>query len=245
MAVDNAMRSPVGAVLGGGGLFGIGYALGIVEGLSHSGVTLTGAPLLGTSAGSWAAAAIALGVDVQDLLSIDAPSFPNPKPGVLAAAARGVFGEQRSSLVRVCACSLPRLRRTVFDGADHALADLVAASSAVPGLLAPHLIDGVRYVDGGMRSGTSVDFGPEADHLYVVAPLAGAMWGPFRRLIDRGMHREIARWKDRFSGTVTLYTPVDVAANIAQNPRHLFDKGRAVEAYYCGLEQARSAGLVL
>lgn len=241
--VTSDARAPIGAVFGGGGLFGIGYALGVVEGLSNFGVTFAGSPMLGTSAGSWAAAAVSLGIDVQELLSMPVPSFPNPKSGVLAAAARSIFGDARSSFVKVCACALPRLRRTVFDGDKYPLADLVAASSAVPGLLAPHEIDGVRYVDGGMRSGTSVDFGPEVDQLYVVAPLAGAMWGPFRNVIDRGMHREIARWKERCQGNVTLYTPVEVAADIAKNPRHLFDKSRAVEAYYCGVEQVRSDGI--
>ena len=223
-------------------MFGIGYAMGVIHGLAEQGVTFVGAPLLGTSAGSWAAAAVALDVDVQDLFALTVPSFPNPRPGVLAAAARELFGERTSRFVKVCACSLPRLRRTVFDGALHPVADLIAASSAVPGLLAPHTIDGVKYVDGGVRSGTSVDFGPDADHLHVIAPLAGAMWGPFRRFVDRGMHNEITRWKERTNGTVTLFTPVKVAADIAQNPRHLFDKSRALEAYYCGIDQARSGG---
>ena len=223
-------------------MFGIGYAMGVIHGLAEKGVTFVGAPLLGTSAGSWAAAAVALDVDVQDLFALTVPSFPNPRPGVLAAAARELFGERTSPFVKVCACSLPRLRRTVFDGALHPIADLIAASSAVPGLLAPHTIDGVKYVDGGVRSGTSVDFAPDADHLHVIAPLAGAMWGPFRRFVDRGMHNEITRWKERTNGTVTLFTPVKVAADIAQNPRHLFDKSRALEAYYCGIDQARSGG---
>lgn len=223
-------------------MFGIGYAMGVIHGLAEKGVTFVDAPLLGTSAGSWAAAAVALDVDVQDLFALTVPSFPNPRPGVLAAAARELFGERTSPFVKVCACSLPRLRRTVFDGALHPIADLIAASSAVPGLLAPHTIDGVKYVDGGVRSGTSVDFGPDADHLHVIAPLAGAMWGPFRRFVDRGMHNEITRWKERTNGTVTLFTPVKVAADIAQNPRHLFDKSRALEAYYCGIDQARSGG---
>lgn len=236
------MRAPVGGVFGGGGMFGIGYAMGVIHGLGERGVSLLGAPLLGTSAGSWAAAAVALDVDVRQLFDLVVPSFPNPRPGVLAAAAREVFGERTSPMVKVCACALPRLRRTVFDGARHPLADLVAASSAVPGLLAPHEIDGVKYVDGGVRSGTSVDFGPEAEHLHVIAPLAGAMWGPFRRFVDRGMHNEIVRWRERTHGSVTLYTPVKVAAHIAQNPRHLFDRSRALEAYYCGIDQGRAGG---
>ena len=82
----------MGGVFGGGGMFGIGYAMGVIHGLAEQGVTFVGAPLLGTSAGSWAAAAVALDVDVQDLFALTVPSFPNPRPGVLAAAARELFG---------------------------------------------------------------------------------------------------------------------------------------------------------
>ena len=240
--VMNANRPPLAGVFGGGGLFGIGYALGVIEGLGQRGISFAGTPMLGTSAGSWAATAVALGLDTQTLLSMETPRMPNPKKGLLASVAREIFGDARSDLVSVCACSLPRLTRTRFSGADHPLADLVAASSAVPGLLAPHTINGTRYVDGGMRSGTSVDLGPDAGSLVVIAPLAGAMWGPFRRVIDSGMNREIEKWKTRNNGTVTLFTPVETAAHIAQNPKHLFDHSRAVEAYYCGLEQATVDG---
>lgn len=240
--MSDTPRPGLGGVFGGGGLFGIGYAMGVIEGLRRRGTTFEGCPMLGTSAGSWAAAAVATGIDVSQMLSSETPRFPNPRRGVLAAAARRIFGESRSDHVKVCAVALPRLRRTVLDGGQHALADLVAASSAVPGLLAPHAVDGVRYVDGGVRSGTSVDFGPDVDRLIVIAPLAGAMWGPFRTTVDRGMHREIATWKSRTGGSGILFTPVDVAAHIAQNPRHLFDRERAVEAFYCGLEQAESDG---
>ena len=235
-------RPALGGVFGGGGLFGIGYAMGVLDGLERRGISLGGCPILGTSAGSWAAAAVATGVEVDTMLAAGAPRIPNPRRGVLAAAARRIFGESRSSLVKVSACALPRLRRTILDGGAHPLADLVAASSAVPGLLAPHAVDGTRYVDGGMRSGTSVDLGPDVDRLIVIAPLAGAMWGPFRKTVDRGMHAEIARWKERTGGSGVLFTPVDVAAHIAQNPLHLFDHDRAVEAYNCGLEQAVSDG---
>lgn len=239
------LRPPIAGVFGGGGLFGIGYALGVIDGLRVNGTTFDGAPMLGTSAGSWAAAAVATGADTQHMLSMPTPRFPNPTRGFLAGVAREFFGESRSDLVTTSACALPRLRRRIFSGSEHALADLVAASSAVPGLLAPHTIDGVQYVDGGMRSGTSVDLGPDAESLVVIAPLAGAMWGPFRRLIDSGMNREIARWKERNDAPVTLFTPVDAAAHIAQNPKHLFDRSRALEAYYCGFEQADTDGIRL
>ena len=240
--MPDVTRPPLGGVFGGGGLFGIGYAMGIIDGLQARGTTLRDCPLLGTSAGSWAAAAVATGVEVHQMLGAETPRFPDPRRGVLAAAARTIFGEARSDLVKVCAVSLPRLRRTVLDGGRHPLADLLAASSAVPGLLAPHEVDGVRYVDGGVRSGTSVDHGPDVDRLIVIAPLAGAMWGPFRGVVDRGMRSEIDAWRRRTGGNGVLFTPVDVATHIARNPRHLFDRERAVEAYYCGLEQASSDG---
>jgi predicted acylesterase/phospholipase RssA len=68
-------------VFGGGGLFGIGYALGVIHGLRDHGIDLTNSPMLGTSAGSWAAAATALNVSLEELLSLPVPSFPQPQAG--------------------------------------------------------------------------------------------------------------------------------------------------------------------
>lgn len=235
-------RAPLGGVFGGGGLFGIGYALGVLDGLKQHDIDLRESPILGTSAGSWVAAATVLDVTFDELADMPVPSFPNPKAGLLASVAREIFGDARSSQIHVVACKLPRLERTVLDGGEFALADLMAASSSVPGLLAPHTVGDARYVDGGVRSGTSVDLGPTAEHLIVIAPLAGAMWGPFARFVDRNMHREIEKWTERTGGQHTLFTPVDSAANIARNPKHLFDKTRAIEAYHRGFEQGSRSG---
>lgn len=232
-----AEPSPSGGVLGGGGLFGIGFALGVLDGLKQHGIDLSHSPILGTSAGSWVAAATVCGVTFEELTDMPVPSFPNPKNGLLAAVAREIFGDAKSSQIRVMACKLPRLERTILDGGEFALADLIAASSSVPGLLAPHTVGDARYVDGGVRSGTSVDLGPTAHTLIVVAPLAGAMWGPFARFIDRSMHKEIEKWTQRTGGRHLLFTPSESAANIARNPKHLFDKARAIEAYHRGFEQ--------
>lgn len=229
--------SPLGGVFGGGGLFGIGFALGVVDGLRQSGTDLSHSPILGTSAGSWVGAATVCGVTFEELSVMPVPSFPNPKNGLLASVARDIFGDKKSDQIRVVACKLPRFQRTVLDAGQFPLADLIAASSSVPGLLAPHTIGDARYVDGGVRSGTSVDFGPQAHHLIIIAPLAGAMWGPFARFIDRSMHNEIKKWTERTGGQHTLFTPSESAANIARNPKHLFDKARAIEAYHRGFEQ--------
>lgn len=235
--------TPFAGVFGGGGLFGIGFAMGVLEGLKPRGIDLSQAPLLGTSAGSWAAAATAFDVPFHVLADMHVPSFPNPKPGLLAGIAREIFGDQTDPLIHVMACSLPRLQRTMLDGGKYPLCELVAASSAVPALLSPHVIDGIRYVDGGVRSGTSVDYGPYAENLVVIAPLSGAMWGPFARFVDKGMYNEIAVWKQRTGGKVLIFSPRNSAASLARNPVHLFDKARAIEAYHLGRDEATTFNL--
>ena len=234
---------PLAGVFGGGGLFGIGYALGVIEGLRERGIDLHGCPMLGTSAGAWAAAATALQVSYMDLAELEVPTFPNPRAGVLAASAREAFGDATDSCVRVVVTEVPRLRRTVLSGADTPLADLVAASSAVPGLLAPHRINGRRYVDGGVRSGVSVDLADAAERLVIIAPLAGAMFGPFGRFVERRTDAEQHTWSETHSGTFIEFSPRAVTAGIASRPQHLFDKARALEAYFCGLDEARQRAI--
>lgn len=226
--------SPLAGVFGGGGLFGIGYALGVVDGLRERGIDLTGCPMLGTSAGSWAAAAAALSIPFEHLVSLDVPRFPNPRAGVLATVAREAFGEATDSRVRVVATQLPRMKRVVLSGADYPLADLVAASSSVPGLLAPHLVGGKRYVDGGVRSGVSVDLADPALLLVVIAPLAGAMFGPFGKYVDRRTDAEQIEWSRHNLGRFLEFSPRSTTAHIATRPHHLFDKARAIEAYHHG-----------
>ena len=104
--------------------------MGVLEGLKPRGIDLSEVPLLGTSAGSWAAAATAFEVPFQVMADMRVPSFPNPKPGLLAGIAREIFGDQRDPLIQVMACSLPRLQRTMLDGGQYPLSELVAASSA-------------------------------------------------------------------------------------------------------------------
>ncbi|MFN5604075.1 MAG: patatin-like phospholipase family protein, partial [Actinomycetes bacterium] len=113
------------------------------------------------------------------------------------------------------------------------------ASSAVPGLLAPHRIKGTLYVDGGVRSGVSVDLAAHADVLVVIAPLAGAMFGPFNDIVERNTHEEIAEWEATTGGRTILFAPSIVTSRAATLPHHLFDKDRAMAAY----ELARTEAL--
>lgn len=235
---------PLAGVFGGGGLFGIGYAMGVIDGLRIRGIDLTGCPMLGTSAGSWAASATTLGIPFIDLINLKVPKFPNPRPGVLATSAREVFGEATSSNVRVVVTEVPRLRRVVLSGAEIPLADLVAASSAVPGLLAPQFINGKRFVDGGVRSGVSVDLADSAEVLVVVTPLAGAMFGPFGRFVEGRTDKEQALWSENNKGRFIEFSPSRTTAGIARTPQHLFDHDRAVEAYHHGVTEASNIELL-
>jgi len=60
------------------------------------------------------------------------------------------------------------------------LVDAVAASCAVPGVWPPVTIDGHRYVDGGVRSGTNADLAAGCDRVLIITPTsadAPSPWG--------------------------------------------------------------------
>ena len=239
-----AARHPLAMVYGGGGVFGIAYACGVAEGLAEAGIPLAGAPALGTSAGSWAAAAVALGLTFEDFTDVHAPMVPNMRPGVLAQVGRQLFGEATHELVSASAVCLSSGRRHLLDGGSFPLADLVAASSAVPGLLPPHRVAGRWYVDGGMWSATSVDAAADADHVIVVAPLAGAVLGMVGRTAGLLLERELRHWKARHpAATITLIRPNRAMARLAGlHPLSLFDEARAREVYPLAVEQGLRRG---
>jgi NTE family protein len=144
-----------------------------------------------------------------------------------------IFGaDTRCPTVNVVACSLPRFTRTLLSGADHPIADLIAASSAVPGMLAPHRVGDKRYVDGGVRSMASIDHGAPANKLLVILPLSGPMFGPAGRLIERRISRELAIWrKNNRAGEVFVLRPTEDIANLARRPDQLFDPYKAMRCY--------------
>jgi predicted acylesterase/phospholipase RssA len=233
--MDRDRRAPLAVAYGGGGLFGIAYTLGVAEALVDRGVPLAAAPALGTSAGSWTAAGLALGVhwtEAIDNLAHDIPRRPDMRAHRLRNLAARLFGEACAPTIKVVVTELPRLRRVLLDGADHAVADLVAASSAVPGLLAPHRIGARLYVDGGVRSLTSADLAAPADNLLVVAPLAGPMYGPIGWRVEQHLRREMSVWaRTNPGGRTWLIRPSHQIAALARRPDRLFDPDRARECF--------------
>lgn len=237
-------RHPLAMVYGGGGVFGIAYTAGVAAGLRERGIPLDTAPALGTSAGSWTASAIALGLEYDDFAGVRPPSVPNLRPGVVVEIARELFGDATSSLVAVSAVCVSSRRRHILDGGTYPLADLVAASSAVPGLLPPHRVDGRLYVDGGMWSATSVDAAAEADRVIVVAPLAGHVLGAMGRTAGFLLERELQRWRGRHpEADIVMIRPNRAIARLAgHNPLGLFDPARALEVYPLAYEQGLDWG---
>jgi NTE family protein len=209
MAVDGKAL-----VLGGGGVTGVAWEIGMLHGLAERGVDLTDAGLfVGTSAGSSVAAQVLSGVPLKDLFEAqlaDATGEPTARigPGVILgflvaglwpgdpARGRAWLGrralrnrtvpeaERREVIARRIGDGgwpAVRLRITaveaetgevrVFDASSGvSLVDAVSASCAVPLVWPPVTIDGVRYVDGGVRSVANVDLADDCRQVVVLAP---------------------------------------------------------------------------
>ena len=239
-APATAVQLPyVTAAFGGGGPFGIAYAFGIVDELIEAGLSLAGSQLLGTSAGSWVASCLATGTPFETLCALPPVRVPNLHPGKLQALAEEALGDARSPLVRASALRVSTGRRVLLSGAEFRLADLVAASSAVPTLFAPAHLLGRRYVDGGVRSMVSADQAPPARHLLVVAPIAGPMFGRAGRVMEVLLNREIARWERANDGGVHLIRPNKAIAGLAKSPLDLFNTELARAVYPLARQQAR------
>jgi len=115
------------------------------------------------------------------------------------------------------------------------LTEAVVASCSIPGWYEPKTINGRRYVDGGVRSSTSLDLvaRAELDEVYVLAPMASYVLDRpcnpatrlermVRRVLTAGLGAEVE--KARAAGPrVTVLTPgaEDLAAMGANlmNPR--------------------------
>jgi predicted acylesterase/phospholipase RssA len=231
-------RHPLSMIYGGGGVFGIAYGAGVAHGLAACGIPVAAAPSLGTSAGSWVASAVALGLGYEHFEGLGSPPVPTRRP-FLHDAASEVFGDATHHLVSVSAVCLRTTRRHILDGGRYRLADLVAASSSVPGLFPPHRIDERLYVDGGMWSATSVDASVDAEQVIVIAPLAGPVMGPMGRTAGFMLARELDAWRRQHSsGTITMIRPNKAIARLAgRNPLNLFDADRARDVYPLAVEQ--------
>lgn len=256
-------------VLGGGGITGIAWELGVLCALQRAGVPLGGADIIiGTSAGSVVGAGLAAGVDLETAVAqqqAPAPARPardvdmtrvfavfslladrsvppqQARAEVGALALEAPTGDEASYIagiarglpsrdwpqadLRITAVDTADGRDVVFDAASGVPLDLaVAASCAVPAVFPPVTIDGRRYMDGGVRSGTNADLATGADQLVVIAPMSAN--------VRAKIHAEIAATG---AGKTLLIEP-DEAALEAFGP-NVLDPARRADAVAAGLRQ--------
>lgn len=263
-------------VLGGGGVTGIAWEIGILAGLAEHGVHLSDADLvIGTSAGSVVGVDVRSGVGLADLyqkqiapatgeiyarMSLPVmlkfvramaltrkPEVARRRIGAMARkaqteteAARRAVIESRipvrewpSGKLQITAVDSESGEFAVFDAASGVdLVDAVGASCAVPGIWPPVTIDGRRYVDGGMRSGTNADLAAACERVVVLAPLAQG-FGTVESL-----RKQVSRLTD-LGVRVAVVTP-DKAARKAFG-RNVLDPAHRPAAARAGRAQAESA----
>ena len=200
-----ARKRPISSCFGGGGSFGIGFGMGVVAGLRDAGIPVDQGPMLGTSAGSWTAAAVAAGVTHDDLLGLAEFYEPTDDPVRVIDMTRAVFGEHRDNRVSSVVLELPLGLRKILSGEHHSLADVVAASSSPPKFASPHQIGGRKYIDAGILRSTSVDRAESARVIVVVAPIAGGVLGAIGRVYEQVTRAEVHHWRVKSGGGDVLY----------------------------------------
>lgn len=137
-----------------------------------------------------------------------------------AAVPEGQWAEHPRTWI--VAMDYDRGRRVAFGrpGAPHAsLAQAVMSSCSIPGWYAPVTIGGVRYIDGGVCSPTSLDLVADLglDEVVVLAPmcsfelddppsLVGRLERRFRRASTKRLLHEAAKVRRR-GATVTMLAP--------------------------------------
>jgi len=202
-------------VLGGGGITGAAWEVGLIAGLAARGVDLTAADLvLGTSAGALAGAQVTSGRPLAELYQDQcAPSEVVVTATMgralmlrygLAVFTPGSAARARKRLGRLARASPPlteaergavigawlpshewpaqRLLITAVDArtgeggtfdssSGVSLIEAVSASCAVPGVWPPVLLNGRRWMDGGMRSAANADLAAGHERVVVLAPI--------------------------------------------------------------------------
>ncbi len=124
-------------------------------------------------------------------------------------------------------------------GVDLQLA--VASSCSVPGIYPPVTINGRRYIDGGMRSGTNADLAVGHDQVLLISlmarPPASSNAGATARLrrYRRAAESEHAALRDAGASVATLAPDAVFAEAVGMN---LMDGSKVFTALELGLAQA-------
>ena len=122
------------------------------------------------------------------------------------------------------------------------LSAAVASSCAVPGVFPPITINGRRYVDGGMRSGTNADLAKGHDRVFIITLMGGARAATpdprFERMRER-LDAEFAVLRDS-GATIESIAPDDESSAVMGI--NLMDGSVSAAAAEAGMAQAKREG---
>lgn len=167
---------------------------------------------------------------------------------LVAASLRPLFTDWPDAPLWINAVELDTGRRVTFGREitrKVAVADAVAASCAIPAFFAPVLIDGVRFVDGGVHSPTNADLvaGLELDLVVVSSPMSIAGTGvrfaadqPARLLSRYALGREVARVR-RGGTPVLTFQPTE--ADLAVMGLNAMEESRRAPVAHAAYASAR------
>lgn len=185
--------SKIGIVLSGGGIRGIAH-LGVLKAFSNAGIQFS--HISGTSAGSIAGALFAAGVDPEEALNIFLKirllKFIRPAVGSLGLMNlentvnlfREYFPDDKIESLKIpltiATTNFSEGKLVYFNRGP--LIRTIQASSCIPGIFKPIMIEGQMYVDGGVLNNFPVEplldncdfiIGSSCNHLRAVDKITG------------------------------------------------------------------------
>ena len=239
-------------VLEGGAAFGIGYEFGVLDELRHRGIDFSETHMLGTSAGSWVAGAIATKLTFEELADQPQIELFNQTPNYMHGYAEEIFGDSYAENVNATTTELPSLQLHIQNGGEHTLAGMAARSSAVPGVFFPATANGKLWWDGAV-SRLSMGYAheaPKANTLIVIGALARHLSVPLGpigdipgRVLETKSRYDWGRWqKQNPDSNVVYIRPNRAISKMVQKPQDLFDFDIARDVYWMAREQ--TAGFI-
>ena len=118
------------------------------------------------------------------------------------------------------------------DPVEDSLGDAIEATSAIPGLFQPKLVDGHRYVDGAVASATHADLliPEQPDVVLISSPMTRPGRGPVRARARRQLATEVAALNAAGARTIVL-EPDSTLLEIAEGfPRNRPEAGEHIVA---------------
>lgn len=245
---NEQLAPKIGIVLSGGGIRGIAH-LGVLKAFADAGVKFC--KISGTSAGSIVGALFAQGIDPEVILhaflktklsrfirpSIGAAgllSLENTKNLFLEYIPHNSF-EGLQTPLSITATNFSRGTLVYFSSGK--LIPAIQASSAIPGVFKPVIIDSEMFVDGGVLDNFPVEplrkdcnfiIGSSCNHLPVISSAPS-----FRRMIERASIMSVngdMRTKRKYCDVII--EPEGMGAT------SIFDVAKAEEIYWLGHEAA-------